>query len=163
MKTLAKSTLAIIAALSLTSALAVGPGSDEGYGPGGKPMRGNPQQRMEMMWQHHTERMQKLQQQLNLQDKQKAAWQAFIDAQNTAHEAMRSAWQARQPGGTTPERTPERFDRMVQVMEQHLTDTKAVAEKAKDLYNILDDKQKSTLDQFFAKRPGFGHGTEGNN
>ena len=157
MKTLTKSTLAIIAALSLSSMAAAGPQpGDEGPGPGGPhPMHGDPQQWMEKMRQHHTERMQKLQQQLNLKPDQQAAWQAFVDAQNAMHQSAGGGWRQAMQSGT---KTPDRFNKRVELTEQHLAKLKEVASKAKDLYGVLDPQQQSTMDQFFAKGHGFGKG-----
>jgi Spy/CpxP family protein refolding chaperone len=157
MKTLTKSTLAIIAALSLASiAVAEPQPGQEGYGPGGPhPMWGNPQQRMEKMQQRHTERLQKLQQQLNLKPEQQAAWQAFVDAQNAMFQSPRGGWRQAMQASTT---TPDRFNKMVELMEKHVADMKEVASKAKALYDVLDPQQKSTMDQFYAKGPGFGRG-----
>ena len=110
MRPLAKPMLAIVTVLlGLGTAAAVaqpgpGPGGGYGWGPGGGPMmQGNPQQRLEMMQQRHKQRMQQLEQQLNLRSDQRGAWQAFVDAQNTWHQSMRSHWQGMEAGGTTPE------------------------------------------------------------
>jgi len=159
MKTLAKSSLAMIAALSLAAATAVGPAwaqPEPGFegGPGmmgGGPgmMHGDPQQRWEKMQQRHAQRMQELEKQLNLKSDQQAAWKAFKDAQDAWAQSMHTGWQAWQGAP----HTPERFDAMAKLMEQRLSSVKDLAQKAHALYDSLDAQQKTTLDQFTA-RPG---------
>jgi hypothetical protein len=158
MKTLTKNSLAMIAALSITAVTATGPawaqpepgfGGGPGMMGGGPGMHGDPQQRWEAMQQRHAQRMQELKKQLNLKPDQQAAWEAFMEAQNTLGQSMHAGWQSLRGVGTTP----ERFDKMADLMEQRLSSVRDLAKKAHALYDALDAQQKTTLDQFTA-RPG---------
>jgi len=165
MKTLTKNSLAMIAALSITAVTATGPAWAQpepgfgggpgmmGDGPGmmgdGPGMHGDPQQRWDAMQQRHTQRMQELKTQLNLKSDQQAAWDAFMAAHNAMGQSMHAGMQAWQGTKTTP----ERFKKMVDLMEQRLSSVKELAQKADDLYKVLEPDQRTTLDQFTA-RPG---------
>ena len=160
MKTFAKSSLAMIAALSLAAA-ATGPawaqpepgfgGGPGMMGDGPGMMHGDRQQRWEEMQQRHAQRMQELEKQLNLKPDQQAAWKAFKDAQDAWAQSMHAGMQAWRGSSNTP----DRFDAMAKLMEQRQSSVKDLAQKAGDLYKVLDQQQKATLDQFTAQPSGF--------
>lgn len=159
MKTLARTSLALVAFLGIAAVTAVGPawaqpGPGFGESPGmmgGGPgmMRGDPQQRWEQMQQRHAQRMQELEKQLNLKPDQQAAWQGFIKAHNDWIQSMQTGWQSWR-GATN---TPDRFDRMVDSMQKNLSKLQDLDQQAHALYKTLDPQQQATLDRFTA-RPG---------
>ncbi len=159
MKTLARTSLALVASLGIAAVTAVGPAwAQPGPGFGESPgmmgegpgmMRGDPQQRWEQMQQRHTQRMQELEKQLNLKSEQQNAWKAFIEAHDDWIKSMHKNWQSLRGANTTP----ERFKEMVASVQANLPYLQSLAEKAKDLYGVLDPQQQATLDRFTA-RPG---------
>lgn len=156
MKTLRKSTLAIVTALGLASATpltAAWAGGDHGPGMGHR-MYG--EHRMEMMKQRHAERMELLEYRLKLTPEQKGTWEAFKAAQQAHWESMRGGpWRQ----GAKADNAVEFFNNRVQFMEQHLTAMRTLAKAAGDLYATLSPAQKTVMDDFFTKRggPGWGH------
>lgn len=160
MKTLTRTSLALVASLGIAGVTAIGPawaqpGPGFGEGPGmmgegpGK-MGGDWQQRWERMQQRHTQRMQDLEKQLNLKPgQQQDAWKAFIEAHDAWIKSMHNNLQSLR--GTTT--TPERFDKMVAAAQGNLPNLQNLAQKAHALYDTLDAQQKATLDRFTAK-PG---------
>lgn len=160
MKVLTRTSLALVASLSITAVMAVGPawaqpgpGFGEGHGmmgAGPGMMGGDWQQRWERMQQRHTQRMQDLEKQLNLKsEKQQDAWREFIEAHNAWIKSMQSNWQSLRGANTTP----ERFDKMVAAAQGNLPNLQNLAQKAHALYDTLDAQQQATLDRFTA-RPG---------
>ena len=156
MKTLAKTSQALIVSLVMVMASGAGaaraqPGPGFAGGPGmmGEGpgmMRGDPQERWELMQQRHAQRMQELEKQLNLKPEQQAAWKAFLEAHNAWLQSMHTGWQSWSGAKTTP----ERFDAMAKLMEQRLPSVQDLAKKAHALYDILDAQQRATLDRFTA-------------
>lgn len=160
MKTLARTSLALVASLGIAAVTAVGPawaqpGPGFGEGPGmmgGGPgmMRGDPQQRWEQMQQRHTQRMQELEKQLNLKPgQQQDAWKAFLEAHDAWVKSMHGNWQSWKGADTTP----KRFEQMVAAAQDNLTNLQKLNDKVGVLYDTLDAQQKATLDRFTAK-PG---------
>ena len=142
-------TAAAIAGLGLTTIAFAGPwGGDCPMGHG--KMRGDWQGRVEMMQQHHAERMELLEARLKLKPEQQAAWKSFLTAQTAHHDTMMKIREEMRDKETT---ALAHFEERVQGMEQRLTSMKTMLKAATDLYAALDPEQKKVMDKFFTDRP----------
>ena len=112
-------------------------------------MRRGPQ-RMEMMQQHHAERMELLEARLKLKPEQQTTWKGFLTAQTAHHAAMLENREEMRDQETT---ALAHFEERVQGMGQRLTSMKTVLKAGTDLYAALDPEQKKVMDKFFTDRP----------
>jgi hypothetical protein len=143
-------TAAAIAGLGLTTIAFAGPwGGDCPMGHG-KMRGGDGSQRMEMMQQHHAERMELLEARLKLKPEQQTTWKGFLTAQTAHHAAMLKIREEMRDQETT---ALAHFEERVQGMEQRLTSMKTVLKAGTDLYAALDPEQKKVMDKFFTDRP----------
>ena len=117
---------------------------------GGGRMHGGGKQRMEMMQQHHAERMELLEARLKLKPEQQTAWKGFMTAQSAHHATMMEIREEMRDKETT---ALAHFEERVQGMEQRLTSMKTVLKAGTDLYAALDPEQKKVMDKFFTDRP----------
>ncbi len=143
-------TAVAVAGLGLTTVAFAGPWGGGGDCPMGHgKMRGGPQ-RMEMMQQHHAERMELLEARLKLKPEQQAAWKGFMTAQSAHHATMMEIREEMRDKETT---ALAHFEERVQGTEQRLTSMKTMLKAATDLYAALDPEQKKVMDKFFTDRP----------
>ncbi len=112
-------------------------------GPGaGPPMHGDRMMRPEKT---PAERAAHLRDALQLKPAQEPALQAFVSALETARQDAEGAMQA-DMGGAKPQTTPERLDRMQQMMTRHQAALSAVIEATRRFYAQLDPAQKRAFD-----------------
>ena len=144
-------TAVAVAGLGLTTVAFAGPwGGDCPMTGGGRMHGGGGKQRMEMMQQHHAERMELLEARLKLKPEQQTAWKGFMTAQSAHHATMMQIREEMRDKETT---ALAHFEERVQGMEQRLTSMKTMLKAATDLYAALDPEQKKVMDKFFTDRP----------
>jgi hypothetical protein len=123
-------------------------------------MAGGPGPQHHMMTAHGedpAEHVARLRDLLQLRPAQEPALQAFVTALKAAHQGMMGP----PPGGPMPSTTPERLDRMQQMMAQHQKTMSAVSDATRRFYDQLDPSQKRAFDAIPMKMMMQHHGMMG--